>query len=99
MAVMERVHWPGPVGRPVKLCHDLVADTGYVRDMLRRYGDRYDMKPVTARRAMHRRPRRGRSRGFDQARDLQRNHVERLFGWMKEMRRIDTRDEQLASSV
>jgi IS5 family transposase len=66
---MERVHLPGPVGRPVKRCDYIVADKGYDSDALRRYGDRYSMKPVLARRTMHRRPRRSRSRGFNQARD------------------------------
>jgi transposase len=96
--VMERVHWPGPVGRPFKRCNYILADKGYDRDVLRRYGDRYSMKPVIARRTIHRRPHRDRSRGFNQARDWQRTIVERLFGWMKDMRRIGTRYEQLASS-
>ena len=69
MALMERVHWPGPVGRPVKHGDDIVADKGYDRDALRRYGDRDRMKPVIARRATHSRPHRSRSRGFDQARN------------------------------
>ncbi|WP_156500099.1 IS5 family transposase [Ectothiorhodospira sp. BSL-9] len=96
--VMERVHLPGPVGRPVKRCDHIVADKGYDSDALRRYCDRYGMKPVIASRKMHRRPRRGRSRGFDKARYRQRNIVERLFGWMKEMRRIGTRYDKLAKS-
>ena len=95
---MERVHLPGSVGRPVKRCDYIVADKGYDSDALRRYCDRYSMKPVIASRTMHRRPHRGRRRGFDKARYRQRNSVERLFGWMKEMRRIGTRYDKLASS-
>jgi len=69
MAVMERAHWPEPVGRPVKPCDDIVADQGYVRDTFWRYGDRDRMKPMIARRTMHRRLCRCRRRGFDQAPD------------------------------
>jgi hypothetical protein len=29
MAVMEHVHWPRSVGRPVKRCDYIVADKGY----------------------------------------------------------------------
>ncbi|MCL7942315.1 IS5 family transposase [Halomonas sp. ATCH28] len=95
---MEHVHLPGPVGRPLKRCRFIVADKGYDSDPLRRYSDRHRMKPIIARRKMKRKPRPGAPRGFDKPRYRDRNIIERCFGWIKELRRVCTRYDKLASS-
>jgi transposase len=95
---MEDVHLPGPVGRPLKHCRCIVADKGYDSDPLRRYFDRHRMKPIIARPKMKRKPRAGTPRGFDKLRYRDRSIVKRCFGWLKELRRVCTRYDKLASS-
>ena len=95
---MEDVHLPGTLGRPLKRCRFIVADKGYDSDPLRRYCDRHRMKPVIAQRKMKRKPRPGAPRGFDKPRYRGRNIIERCFGWIKELRRVCTRYDKLASS-
>ena len=56
------------------------------------------MKPIIARRKMKRKPRPGAPRGFDKVRYRERNIIERCFGWIKELRRVCTRYDKLASS-
>ncbi len=98
MPTLEQVRLPGPAGRPRKRCRYVVADKGYDSDELRRYCDRHRMKPVIGNRKMHRKPRPGLPRGFDKPKYRQRNIIERHFGWVKELRRICTRFDKLASS-
>lgn len=76
----------------------MVADKGYDSDELRHYCDRHRMTPVIGNRNMHRKPRPGLPRGFDKPKYRQRNIIERHFGWVKELRRICTRFDKLASS-
>ncbi|QFU01474.1 Transposase DDE domain protein [Halomonas sp. THAF5a] len=95
---LEDVHLPGAKGRPRKRCRYIVADKGYDSDPLRRYCDRHRMKPIIARRKMKRKPRPGAPRGFDKPRYRERNVIERCFAWIKELRRVCTRYDKLASS-
>ncbi|PXX52653.1 Transposase and inactivated derivatives, partial [Pseudomonas sp. LAMO17WK12:I10] len=65
---------------------------------LRRYCDRYRMQPVIPLRTMKRKPKPGLPRLFDRPKYRQRNIIERMFGWLKENRRIGTRYDKLAKS-
>nr|WP_086937282.1 IS5 family transposase [Pseudomonas putida] len=85
-------------GRPRKRCRWLLADKGYDADALRRYCDRYRMQPVIPLRAMKRKPKPGLPRLFDRPKYRQRNVIERMFGWLKENRRVVTRFDKLAKS-
>ena len=98
ISVMEQIHLPGRRGRPRKRYRHIVADKGYNSDLLRRYCDRHRMKPIVARRKMKRKPRPDAPRGFDKPRYRERNIIERCFGRMKELRRVCTRYDRLASS-
>ncbi|MEZ7179868.1 transposase, partial [Pseudomonas mosselii] len=64
----------------------------------RQYCDRYRMQPVIPLRDMKRRPKPGLPRLFDKPKYRQRNAIERLFGWLKEHRRLGTRYCKLAES-
>lgn len=85
-------------GHPRKRCQWLLADKGYDADALRRYCDRYRMQPVIPLRSMKRKPKPGLPRLFDRQKYRQRNIIERMFGWLKENRRIVTRFDKLAKS-
>lgn len=85
-------------GRPRKRCRWLLADKGYDADALRRYCDRYRMQPVIPLLAMKRKPKPGLPRLFDRPKYRQRNVIERMFGWLKENRRVVTRFDKLAKS-
>ncbi|TDA95379.1 transposase [Halomonas marinisediminis] len=98
MSTLEQVHLPARRGRPRKRCHYIVADKGYDSDSLRHYCDRHQMKPIIARRKMHRKPRPGLPRGFYKPRYRERNVIERCIGWIKELRSVCTRYDKLASS-
>ncbi|MGP8291662.1 IS5 family transposase [Vreelandella zhanjiangensis] len=98
MPTLEKVRLPGKRGRPRKRCRYIVADKGYDSEALRRYCDRVRIKPVIAQRQMKRKPRPGLPRGFDKPKYRQRNIVEQVFSWLKECRRIATRQEKLARS-
>lgn len=76
----------------------LLADKGYDAEALRRYCDRYRMQPVIPLRTMKRKPKPGLPRLFDRPKYRQRNIIERMFGWLKENRRIVTRFDKLAKS-
>ncbi len=97
IGLLEQVHLPGGRGRPRKRCRYVIADKGYDSDPLRRDCTRYGMRPIIARRNMHRRPRRGLPHQFDRPKYRQRNGVERLFSWLKEKRRLSTCYDKLAS--
>ncbi len=56
------------------------------------------MQPVIPQRTMKRNPNPGLSRLFDRPKFRQRNIIKRMFGWLKESRRIGTRYDKLASS-
>ena len=85
-------------GRPRKRCKWLLADKGYDAEALRRYCDQYRMQPVIPMRSMKRKPKPGLPRLFDRPKYRQRNIIERMFGWLKENRRIVTRFDKLAKS-
>lgn len=85
-------------GRPRKRCKWLLADKGYDAEALRRYCDQYRMQPVIPMRSMKRNPKPGLPRLFDRPKYRQRNIIERMFGWLKENRRIVTRFDKLAKS-
>ncbi|MCP6695530.1 IS5 family transposase [Pseudomonas donghuensis] len=89
---------PNTRGRPRKCCRWLLADKGYDAEALRRYCDRYRMQPVIPLRTMKRKPKPGLPRLFDCPKYRQRNIIERMFGWLKEHRRIATRFDKLAKS-
>ena len=90
--------FPGKQGRPRKRCRWLLADKGYDAEHLRQYCDRYRMQPVIPLRTMKRKPKPGLPRLFDRPKYRQRNIIERMFGWLKESRRIGTRYDKLARS-
>jgi transposase len=56
------------------------------------------MQPVIPLRSMKRTPKPGLPRLFDRPKYRQRNIIERMFGWLKENRRIVTRFGKLAKS-
>ncbi|MFP3443533.1 MULTISPECIES: IS5 family transposase [Pseudomonas] len=85
-------------GRPRKRCKWLLADKGYDAEALRRYCDQYRMQPVIPLRSMKRKPKPGLPRLFDRPKYRQCNIIERMFGWLKENRRIVTRFDKLAKS-
>ncbi|WJR26037.1 IS5-like element ISPsp10 family transposase [Pseudomonas mosselii] len=96
--LLDGVHIPSNRGRPRKRCRWLLADKGYDAESLRQYCDRYRMQPVIPLRDMKRRPKPGLPRLFDKPKYRQRNAIERLFGWLKEHRRLGTRYCKLAES-
>lgn len=85
-------------GRPRKRCKWLLADKGYDAEALRQYCDRCRMQPVIPMRSMKRKPKPGLPRLFDRPKYRQRNVIERMFGWLKENRRLVTRFDKLAKS-
>lgn len=89
---------PSQHGRPRKRCRCLLADKGYDAEALRLYRDRYRMQPVIPLRDMKRKPKPGLPRLFDRPKYRQRNIIERMFGWLKENRRIAMRFDKLATS-
>ncbi|MEB0190828.1 MULTISPECIES: IS5 family transposase [unclassified Pseudomonas] len=96
--LLDQVRIPGKSGRPRKRCRWLLADKGYDAEHLRQYCDRYRMQPVILQRTMKRKPKPGLPRLFDRPKYRQRNIIERMFGWLKENRRIGTRYDKLARS-
>ena len=98
VAVMEQIRSPDHTGRPRKRCRHLLADRGYDSDRLRRYCDRYRIRPTIRHRQMYRHPKPGLPRLFERPRYRGRNVIERLFGWMEEKRRLCTRYDKLAKS-
>ncbi|NBF08131.1 IS5 family transposase [Pseudomonas sp. Fl4BN1] len=96
--LLDGAYIPSLRGRPRKRCRWLLADKGYDADALRRYCDRYRMQPVIPLRIMKRKPKPGLPRLFDRPKYRQRNIIERMFGWLKENRRIVTRFDKLATS-
>ncbi len=60
--------------------------------------DQYQMQPVIPLRSMKRKPKHGLPRLFDRPKYRQHNIIERMFGWLKENRRIVTRFDKLAKS-
>ena len=97
-ALLEQVRLPWHSVRFRKRSRYIVADKSYDSDALRRYCTRYGMRPVIPRRRMHRRPCSGLLHQFDRPKYRQRNVVERLFGWLKEKRWLNTCYDKLASS-
>lgn len=96
--MLDGVHIPSERGRPRKRCRKLVADKGYDSESLRQYCDRYRMQPVIPYRIMKRKPKPGLPRLFDKPKYRERNIIERLFGWLKENRRLANRYCKLAKS-
>ena len=74
----------------------VARDKGYDAEALRRYCHRYRMQPVIPLRSMKRKPKPGLPRLFNRPKYRQRNIIERMFGWLKENRRIVTRFDKLA---
>ena len=85
-------------GRPRKRCKWLLADKGYDAEALRQYWERCRMQPVIPMRSMRRKPKPGLPRLLDRPKYRQRNVIERMFGWLKENRRLVTRFDKLAKS-
>lgn len=94
--LLHEAYVPGLRGRPRKRCRWLLADKGYDAEALRRYCDRYRMQPLIPLRTMKRKPKPGLPRLFGRPKYRQRNIIERMFGWLKENRRIVTRFDKLA---
>ena len=66
--------------------------------VLRRYSDQRRMQPVIPMRSIKRKPTPGLPRLFDRPKYRQRNIIERMFGRLKENRRIVTPFNKLAKS-
>lgn len=96
--LLDKACIPSQHGRPRKRCRCLLADKGYDAEALRLYRDRYRMQPVIPLRDMKRKPKPGLPRLFDRPKYRQRNIIERMFGWLKENRRIAMRFDKLATS-
>ena len=96
--LLDEAYIPSLRGRPSNRCRWLLADKGYDGEALRRYCDRYRMQPVIPLHSMKRKPKPGLPRLFDRPKYRQRNIIERMFGWLKENRRIVTRFDKLAKS-
>jgi len=77
-------------------CKWLLADKGYDCEALRCCCDDYRMKLVISLRSMKRKPRSGLPRLIDRPKYRKRDTIERMFGWLKENRRIVTRFDKLA---
>lgn len=97
-ALLDQVRIPGKPGRPRNRCRWLLADKGYDAEHLRQYFDRYRMQPMIPLRPLKRKPKPGLPRQFDRPKYWLRNIIERMFGWLKESRRIGTRYDKLARS-
>ncbi|MCF5370969.1 IS5 family transposase [Pseudomonas sp. PA-4-8C] len=96
--LLDQACIPSLRGRPRKRCRWLLAAKGYDAEALRQYCDRYRMQPVIPLRSMKRKTKPGLPRLFDRPKYRQRNIIERMFGWLKENRRIVTRFDKLATS-
>lgn len=96
--LLDQACIPSLRGRPRKRCRWLLADKGYDAEALRQYCDRYRMQPVIPLRSMKRKTKPGLPRLFDRPKYRQRNIIERMFGWLKENRRIVTHFDKLATS-
>lgn len=76
----------------------MLADKGYDAEHLRRYCDCYRMQPVIPLHSMKHQSKPGQPTLFYNPKYRQRNIIERMFGWLKESRRIGTRYDKLAKS-
>lgn len=97
-ALLDKVRISDKPGRPRKHCRWLLVDNNYDAEHLRQYCDRYRMRPVIQLRTMKRKTKRGLPRLFDRTKYQQRNIIERMFGQLKESRRIGTRYDKLAKN-
>jgi len=75
-----------------------VADKGSDIDALWHYCTRYGMRPIIPQRRIHWLLKSGLPHQLDWTKYRQRNVVERLFGWLREKRLLNTYHHQLASS-
>lgn len=98
LPLLEQVRIPGKPGRPREHCCWLLTDKGYDTDHPRHYCDRCRMQPVIPQRTIKHKLKLGLPRLFDRPKYRQRNIIERMFGWLKESRRIGTRYDKLARS-
>ena len=57
--LLDEAYIPSLRGRLRKRCRWLLADEGYDAEALRRYCDRYQMRPVIPLRSMKRKPKQG----------------------------------------
>lgn len=89
---------PASKAGPASVADGCWQTKGYDAEQLRQYCDRYRMQPVIPLRTMKRKPKPGLPRLFDRPKYRQRNIIERMFGWLKENRRIGTRYDKLARS-
>ncbi|GFM84101.1 DDE transposase [Pseudomonas cichorii] len=96
--LLDQVQLPSRRGRPRRRCRWLLADKGYDAEHLHRYCDSYRMQPVIPLNSMKRKPKPGLPRLFNKPKYMQCNIIERMFDWLKENRRIGTRDDKLAKS-
>lgn len=97
--VLEAVRIRRPRGRPRQRPEALTGDKAYSFPRLRRWLRAHHVRAVIPERRDQqdrRRHRPGRRLDFDRAAYRQRNVIERAVGWLKERRRIATRDEKLA---
>ena len=99
-ALMTQIHLPQRRGRPRCRPQHIIADKGYDAQWIRQYLRRRGIRPEIPNRATptgRQRRQRGPRPRYDRTLYKQRNVIERLFGWLKEHRRIATRFEKKAS--
>ena len=99
-SLLNQIHLPQLRGRPRCRPQHLIADKGYDAQWIRHYLRRRGIRPEIPNRATpkgRRRRQRGPRPCYDRNLYKQRNVIERLFGWLKEYRRIATRFEKKAS--
>lgn len=97
---MDAVAVPTGHGPPRRRPRRIAGDRGYSTRPIRRWCRRHHVQAVIPERRDQRERRRhrpGRRPAFDRAAYRQRNVVERSIGWLKNLRRIATRSEKLAT--
>lgn len=98
--VMEAIRIPSGHGPAKRRPHAVAGDKGYSTRVIRAWCRRHHVRAVIAERDDQREQRRhrpGRKPQFDRAAYRRRNIVERAIGWLKELRRLATRAEKLAT--
>ena len=98
--LMEAIRIPGGRGPARQRPAAVAGDKGYSTRAIRAWCRAHHVRAVIAERDEQREQRShrpGRKPRFDKAAYRRRNIVERAIGWLKELRRLATRAEKLAS--
>lgn len=99
-ALMDAIAIRGAGGRPHRRPVCVAGDKGYSTPAIRRWCRRHHVRAVIPERSdqiAQRSHRRGRKPAFDPVAYRRRNVVERAVGWLKNLRRVASRAEKLAT--